>query len=567
MAESKVNRQQLSKVTNVIISPARIRGFLDNKGINKTIENSIDKVKDQLNALKKAGGPAHPKLADDKSNEAKVKYADELKHYNEYVSEAYKNLETVYGLCKVLFKIQPLLLKKRENGKQTENQTKELEELVCVAQDKPLPRKASESEEVYKVRVEKFEHAGYQALLGNTDLLNADSVLALANKLKTDHPDVSLFLKRDELSKSRIRFNDPAAVALAVAMELGIEELLEHGMDKTRESQKKTIQPDHCVSSGMENTNWYVLFRDLPTLKNVQDRQTRKLVYTQEREKEKLKLIQKARIKSKKDKRAYIRPKFTYPSFPDDEVEKGFATKSTITTEVDGSTVTKTQYQWYGIDIDRVPSEDNTTFSFYVQQVCKKIINRRAESSPEFQEIKISTNIRKFFSDLIVDFISRVSPQIMLLIDAMTVKTVDHYVVKQVLKMMLAQNYHSASGVIEFNEDHEYLFSQIDEKVLLCQAHQTGQVHKPVAEVLDKTELGHEDDPTETKSEAQLKPVDLTVESAESKAESVESKPAVLTQPELKAELKSEESKPAEVAKVTKQVLPPVRKNPALKSK
>lgn len=506
MTDNKVNRQQLSKVTGVAISPARIRGFLDSRGINKAIEDKLEKVKDQLGKLKKAGGPVLPKTLskEEKENEAlKTKYTEEVKRHHDYVSESYKTLETVYGLCKLLFKVHPLLLKKRDAGKQTDNQLKELEELLFQIQDKPVPKKASESEEAYKARAEKFERSGYGPLVGSTDVTNADAVQALANKLKAEHSDISLFLQRDELSKSRIRFNDPAAVALAVAMELAVEEFIEHGMDKTRESQKKTIQPDHCVSSGMEECSWYVFFRDLPHLKAVLDRQKRKLDYVQEKEKEKAKLIQKARIKSKKAKENYKRPKFSYPSFPEDEVAKGHAVQNTVTgVDAEGSTVTKVQYQWYGIDIDHHPVDD-TTFSFYVQQVCKKIINRRAETTPEFLEIKISNNIRKFFSDLIIDFIARISPQIMLLIEAMDVKTVDHFVVKQALKMMLTQNYNSSNGVVEFSDDHNYLFTLIDEKVQLCQQHQTGQVHKssqpevhePEAETHEP--VGHEEDPTE----------------------------------------------------------------------
>lgn len=526
----KTVRQQLSKVTQTTISPARIRSYLDGKGINRDVEDKLNQIKDDILKIKKEGGPQLPtppeslkKEATDiqksKHEEAKNKYAADLKKYNDFVSERYKRLEVVYTLCKHLNKMHALLLKSKRNT----NQEKELVELRRIVHDEAPSRKQKESEETYNTRVEKFESSGFETYLGETDLTNADAVQKLIMKLKKNHDGVDLFLQRDETSRSRIRFNDPAAVALATAMELGIEELIEHGMEKTIDSQKKTIQPDHCISPGLEDCDWYVLFKNLPHLRAILDRQKRKAEYNAERDLQKQKAIQKAKSKAKKEKKAYQRPKFKFPTFQESEVEKGFALKTeTSTTDDKGNVSVKPHYQWYGIDIEKQgtpENNDHTNFHFYVQQVCKKIVNRRSDvGNSDFLEIKISTNIRKFFSDLIIDFIARISPQIRILIEAMDVKTVDHMVIKTILKMLLVDSYHSATGVIELNEEHESLFKLIDEKVALCQVHQTGQVNKPDAELdendeteADKTDdhdldelnepaptepKGHEDDPT-----------------------------------------------------------------------
>lgn len=517
----KTVRQQLSKVTGSTISPARIRKFIDALGINKDIEDKLNKIKDEILKIKKEGGPQLPTPPEtpkkdaneqqkNKYAELKKKYDTDLAKYNDFESEKHKRLELVYSLCKHLQKIHTLLLKEKRNL----NQNKELSDLIQTVNDQ-IVQKADESEESFKLRKDKYEAPGYKTYLGDADLNDADSVQKLINELKRNN-NINLFLQRDETSRSRIRFNDPAAVALAVAMELGIEELIEHGMEKTLESQKKTIQPDHCVSPGLEKCNWYVLFQNLPHLKAILDRQKRKAEYNNKRDEEKEKVIMKAKSKAKKDKKPYQRPKFNYPSFQETEVHNGFATKTeTTTTDTDGKDVIKPHYQWYGIDLDGPtddPMNDNTRFQFYVQQVCKKVINRRSEvGSSDFLEIKISTNIRKFFSDLIIDFIARISPQIRILINAMEVKTVDHKVVKTILKMILTDSYHSSTGVVKLNEEHEKLFELIDEKVGLCQAHQTGQVNKADTETdklnepeesdntdepLDNDKKGHTDDPT-----------------------------------------------------------------------
>ena len=507
----KILRQQLSKVTQTTISPARIRRFMDGLGINRDIEDRLAVLKSEILKIKKEDGPLLPTtpelLKKDSTDPQKVKYEEDknkynadLKKYNDYVSERYVRLKTIYNLCKLLNKVHILLLKEKRNV----NQNQEIIEYTNLIKDNPSLKKQKETDDEFKNRTDKFVSSGYLNYITNVDLTDADDIQKLMMKLKMDNDGVSIFLQKDEISRTRIRFNDPSAVALATVMELGIEELLEHGMDQTLLSQKKTIQPDHCVSPGLENCVWYVLFKDLPHLKAIVDRQKRKIEYNNDKEKDKQKAILKAKSKAKKDKKPYVRPKSTYLNFQETEVNKKFALKTDIVTiDSAGVSVSKPNYQWYGIDLDDTTDNETANFYFYVHQVCKKIINRRSDSgNTEFMEIKISTNIRKFFSDLIIDFIARISPQIRILIDAMDVKTIDHQVVKTVLKMLLVYNTHNSKGLITMDAEYDYLFKLIDEKVELCKVHQTGYVDKLGAtenQIKDDDDdvKGHLDDPTE----------------------------------------------------------------------
>lgn len=477
----KVTRQQLCKVTQNIISPARVRRFIDNLGINRTVEEQLKLAKLNIVKIKKEGGPVEPispkppkKNCEEplklKYEELKNKYLADLKVYNDYTSEKYKRLRVIYKLCKYLLKVKVLLLKKTRNV----NQNKEMDEYVKVINSGVEKRKSSESDEEFLARSQVNLYSSY---LANVDLTNVDSITKLIDKLKSENPGLDQFLEKDTISKLRVRFNDPSAVAIATAMEFVIEELLEHGMAKTIELQKKTIQPDYCITDDIEDCQWYVLFRNLPHLKAIVDRQNRKNKYFADRDKEKQKQVQKAKSKAKKDKKNYVKPSFKYPTFQDNEVAKGHAVKLTKTvTDSEGKETTKEYYEWKLIDAEDVELNelcDDTNFYHYVQQICKKIIARRSDiGDSDYADIKISTNIKKFFSDLIIDFIAKISPQFRVLIDAMDVKTIDHTVVKTILKMLLVNNYFDAKGEVKLNDDHELLFKTIDEKVELCQAHQ-----------------------------------------------------------------------------------------------
>jgi hypothetical protein len=481
MAETKkAPRLSLNKLTDNVIAPARVRRFLDANGVNREIETELNKVKNTLLQMKKAGGPSRPtppaplkkdatELERTKHTEARNKYLAQVKEYNNYVSENFRRMERVHTVCRLLSRLQPLLARETRNA----SQNREVDELVAMLNDQAVPRRAKETEAEHQARVSKHTPAGLKALTTGTDLRSATATADLLNKLRQENASVSVFLQRDEVAKSRVRFNNAAAVALATVLEAAIEEVVEHGMVNTLESQKKTLQPDHCVSEGVESLSLYTLFRDLPHFRAVEDRQMRREDFEDEQRREKQLAVQKAKTRARKEKKPYKKPDMKQSTFQEHEVANGHALRTETTTQNDkGENVTKVHYEWYGIDVERpeLVEDHGVNFNFYVSQICNKVKQNMSSvdktHGDDYDEIKVSNGIKKFFSDLIVDFIRRLSPLIKLLISAMDVKTVGHEVLKTVLKMLLLSTYSDATQQNgELTEEHQALFNLIDEKV------------------------------------------------------------------------------------------------------
>lgn len=485
-------RQTLSKITNMILTPSRVRSFIDNFGMNKSIEEKLTVIKNDLLVIKKEGGPKVPapvehlkkdptKEQRDAHDELKVKHSNEMKKYNEFSSDRYNTLKTVYTLCKQLNKIVGLLNKKKRN----DNQTKELKTLTKNVSSK-TPSKSG-----------KFQPSDFTKFVGPTDLTNPNSIMELVNDLKKSNPELLVFFQKDETSKSRVRFNDRAAVALAMSLELGLEELIEYGMTQTLKSGKKTLQPDDCVNVGMEKLDWFMLFRNLPHLRNIVERQQRNAAYLADKELHKFKLIQKAKSVAKKDGSKMQKPKIEYPKFQDTEVAKGFAIKTEVPKkdengvvkkdEKTGEELTKFVYTWKNIDTD---DNEKHTFGFYMNLLCRKVISSKMDiGESQYYDIKVSASVKKFLSDLVVDFIARISPLIRILISHTDVKTVDEDVMITVLRMMITDGYHNSSGFVQLRPEHERLFRLINEKIELCSIHQTTKTDKT-----DKTDKKEEEE-------------------------------------------------------------------------
>jgi hypothetical protein len=504
---STTTRIQLAKVVSLDISPARIRHFLDAKGINLVQSENSDLIKSGILDIKKEGGPAKPTAPEHLKGEtteaqkqaykaAKAKYDEALAAYDKYVSPKYLLLDTVYTLVKNLIKVHALLIKE----KKTENNDKELEVLKVILDDKPAPRKEKETDETYKKRVEEFQSLGFAKYLGSTDLDNPEEVSALINSLKNKYVGLDLFFNKDNESRNRTRFNSAAAVALATATQTMLETLLEDGMENTLKQQKKTLQPDHCVTDNITKNPWYSLLRDLRHFKAVTDRKARKKAWVLETEKERARLMVRARTTAKRTGKEFVRPKIEFPSFQETEVKNEYAFKE----ERDDKGKKKTYYHWYGIDAEKEddPNKDDFTFNFYIGQICHAIINRRGDSGDSrFDMIKISYNVKKFCSDLIIDLIAKMSPIIRELITIAGVKTIGDNIICSALRIMLYPSYADPTGNILFGEEHQQLFDLITDKVDKCIEHQTGVTEKEDVEVekeekVEVAKLGHAKDPT-----------------------------------------------------------------------
>jgi len=115
-------------------------------------------------------------------------------------------------------------------------------------------------------------------------------------------------------------------------------------------------------------------------------------------------------------------------------------------------------------------------------------------------DIRVSNNIKKFLSDIVTDFITRVTPQADILMNSKKIKTVNEKIIITVVKQLLIDSYPKKSACMNLTPEHAKLFDEVKKKVTLCQEYQTGVVTKEVdeePEVMDPEDIsGHVDDPT-----------------------------------------------------------------------
>jgi histone H3/H4 len=241
-------------------------------------------------------------------------------------------------------------------------------------------------------------------------------------------------------------------------------------MDHALNNKKKIIQPDHCVSEGVEKCATYHLVKTLPAYKAVVRRQQRKAAYDTLYTTTRQEAMRAARAKARKTKKKYEPPTIDMKSFKDLEVEKEYAFTRVVK---DNKGQDKTITLWYDIDQNKNPTDDNEiNFIFYIGQVCQKIKKDHEDDKNEYDSVRVSANIKKFFSDLVMEFLKRIAPQIRIITEIMKVKTINEKVMETAIKLLLVDSYHGpSSGVIELSEQHNELFTRIENKVEIYKTH------------------------------------------------------------------------------------------------
>ena len=493
--DSKTPRITVAKAVGATFAPSRMRTLADEFGLNRSVEDDLNKERGLLLTLKKVGGPVKPTSPDrivkkgqpepdatQRAEHAKVraKYLQELKKYNEFVSERYLVAEKHYIACKLLNRLHTLLTKEKKSLHHDD----EVAEVINLIHDKPAAQRKKEPAADYSKRVSEFKPHGLKVIVGATDLANPESVLGTINKIKADHPDVQVFLKRDEISKGRVRFNDEAAVVLSTLADYLVEELVLHGMIRTIKTGKKVLQPDHVVDEGIEECSLYVLVKDTPHFLAILDRQDRRAEYDDKIHQEKQLLIQKAKAEAKKSGSKFKAPKYETPTFQEEEVKNGYAVrrdvpvidedgKPVLIKKVDKKTKVETSepdvkyhYEWFGIDIDEnESSESDVNFKTYVAQICDRVKSEQADTS--YMTIRISNNIKKFCSDLVADITAMMSDMANDLLAYDGSKTVNEKLIVTLIKLIMRK-----SGKLE--STYKGLLDQIDTRVNRLRAKKTG---------------------------------------------------------------------------------------------
>jgi len=519
MINTETKRHQLSKTVDLVFPPPRFRMHADKMTMNRSVELQLAPIREELLALKKQGAPAVPEKPDSKA-EAAVKdaYKAALKEYNSYASPEYASVVTKYDLCKRLQKISALFDKQAELAKDDKKLSKKnLDELAkeqVAARDEPA---TAEGEEPVTL--------GYAVFTQGVNLEHPGEVAGLLQRLRDENPLVDLFFRRDVISKTKIRFTDSSIIALATTCQAGMSEFGSHTMATTLELGKKIMYPDHCVSAGIETCSLYPLFCNLPSFRLIVDRQERRhqwdLDHKEWKAKQQKKKSSKAKPKTKKPATAKVVEKEVFETFEAREVEAGFAYAQE---HDDGKGNKKTTYLWRGIDdLDEVEGADDEEpeegtrkfgFNFYIGLLCKNLKDLNKKDNEEYDNVRVSTNVKRFFSNLLIELIHRMAPQIRLLMSYKDAKTVSYEMVVTVLKSILIDSYTpTAGGDVELSAEHQKLFDDMTKKV---EAY--NDYHKNAKDATDDVDAEEGDVEAEVEADADAAPTteaDAEVEAAE----------------------------------------------------
>lgn len=534
-------RTQMTQVVDLVYPPARVRKYMDPDGLNIPVEQKLVDVKQKLLELRKEGGPTKPtapatqkrdasESEKKKHKAARDAYEAKLKEWNSFTSKRYEELETVYDLTRHLDNIEQML---RKTTPLSDSAKHDLESEQNTVRDQPPLKKKNETEEDHQARVEKFEKRGFtKYLTKGINLNDADAVKKERVRLVQSRKEIELFVQRDTISSERVRFNDPAAVAVSTAIQLGSEGLIEHAIKVCLKSGNRIIKPDHCISDGVEELPFWAFFENLPHVRAIREKQARYAAWEAERNKAKQEHLKRAKSKARRIKTTGKSEKFTFPSFQETEVTHGHAVKLVKKDEKEDKE--RVTYEWKGIDREDDANGDSSTFVFYVKKLCGNVVDSYDDSSAP--EIRISANMRKFLADLALDFIARLNPIIAELLKLREVSTVSAQITMAAIKILLMGGYTAIDGKPQFSDEHEQLLKMMEQKVALCEKHTKSKSKEHEATEEEEAEaaaeaakdLGEEaeEEAEETEEAAAEGEEEEETEEGEEEAEEEEEKPA-----------------------------------------
>ena len=277
--------------------------------------------------------------------------------------------------------------------------------------------------------------------LSEIDVGTLDAAGAEELKKKLAAIDVpALESKLAALTHERVRFSNTAPVVLSIICDELVREIAQHAMENVIAHKKKIIHIEHLHTPGIENISLYPLIKSLPSFaaKSEEHEKIRRQV---EVDKE----INIALTKVKKQ----LRKKFGR------DVDQYFAgdEKSGPKEPVEKPAPEEAQSD----DDDGV--DHKTSFKFYVNQICKSLVAENEKYKP----IRISSEIKSYLSDLVVEFIKRVSPLVYLTTKSMKNKTANDAVILRVVEMLLVDSK-------PFKESIEFLEVEIPDPKILATA-------------------------------------------------------------------------------------------------
>lgn len=212
-------------------------------------------------------------------------------------------------------------------------------------------------------------------------LLNVQQQSQLGNLIKKKEENKESFdindLVVDIISKQKYKFSNTSFKVLSVFLDTMVEEITQHAMEELVKNKKAIVNTKYVYLNENPNSPLFKIYSNLPTYIN------------------ELNNLKKAA----------------------EPVEE--------TNEEETSEQTEQQ--------ESKENLKNINFEFYIRKVCNKL----KTTKEEFASLKVSERYQKFCSNLILDFLDKTIPMIVLLLEVMTTKTITDLVFETIIKLQL----------------------------------------------------------------------------------------------------------------------------------
>jgi histone H3/H4 len=272
--------------------------------------------------------------------------------------------------------------------------------------------KEGKRKEKYEEKVKKEDGSeDFSIKTREVELTEAEK-LALQTEMSNIQPHLAEFIEKSTAySRERVRVSTDAPVALAIVCEALTQQLGTHAMESTLKAKKKIVQIDHIHSAGVESLSLYPLVKSLPSFVANAGR-----VAAEAKRVELEAAVADAKEKALKEfKKLHKIPNAKKAEKP--------ATQPAPAAPVEEPVAQP--------HVDDVVTT-NTGFQHYVHQVCKVCTSKK-----EYEKIRFSKEFKQYLSDLIVEFINRLSSLVHLTTDSMKIKTVNKSSIMKTIEFIM----------------------------------------------------------------------------------------------------------------------------------
>lgn len=199
--------------------------------------------------------------------------------------------------------------------------------------------------------------------------------------------------QRLAISRHRKRFSRDSYYAIAAIIQEVIRELLVCAMDEVLDCEKKIVVPGFCVTDAVQSTKYYCLVANMKTFRETYEK-----------------------------------------SKPKDEEEENEEEENEEEPAEEGQ------------------EEHVRGFQFYVEKIGKSITNS-GEKRGKYSAIRLSKQLKKFCSDLIIDMLQGLADSLEQFLELKGAKTINADLIKTVFAGLMTYNHGDAEGLLKIVDE------------------------------------------------------------------------------------------------------------------